>query len=64
MQTRESVGKETVEARSARLPKPSLRIGHVPPIGGSNRPIAMNAQTLALLTQARDHFLLLADQDD
>ena len=63
MQPRESVGKETVIARSARLPKTSLRIGHVPPIGGPNRPVAMTAQTLALLRERGDHFLLSADQD-
>jgi hypothetical protein len=63
MQTRKSVGKETVKARSARLPKPSLRIGHVPPIGGPNRPVAMTAQTLALLRALHDHFFLSTDQD-
>jgi hypothetical protein len=63
MQPRDSIGKETVKARNARLSKTSLRIGHFPPIGGSNRPIAMTAQTLALLTAPRDHFLLWADQD-
>jgi hypothetical protein len=62
-QPRESVGKETVIARSVRLPKTSLRIGHVPPIGGPNRPVAMTAQTLALLRALCDHFLLWADQD-
>jgi hypothetical protein len=56
MQPRDSIGKETVIARNARLSKTSLRIGHFPPIGGSNRPIAMTAQTLALLTALRDHF--------
>jgi hypothetical protein len=64
MQPRDGIGKKTVIARSASFPKTSLRIGHVPPIGGPDRPIAMTAQTLALLRAARDHFLLLADQDD
>jgi hypothetical protein len=59
MQPRDSIGKETVIARNARLSKTSLRIGHFPPIGGSNRPIAMTAQTLALLTALRDHFFLM-----
>jgi hypothetical protein len=62
-QPRDGVGKETVIARSASLPKTSLRIGHVPPIGGPNRPVATTAQTLALLRALCDHFLLSADQD-
>jgi hypothetical protein len=59
MQTRESVGKETVKARSARLPKPSLRIGHVPLIGGPNRPIEMTAQTLAPLRALCGSFFVI-----